>query len=367
MLTHYHDRWRYLHVDEYQDTNRAQYLWIRHLAGKRKNVAVVGDDDQSIYSWRGADLRNILDFERDYPDATVVKLEQNYRSTQLILDAAHAVVSRNEARKDKKLWTENPRGVPDRALRGRLGGRGGRVGRAPGRGARRRSWRGRLVPRPARRRGRRAAPPPARHRGHVSNERPEPRDRGGVPALRPALPARRRHALLPAARGQGRARLPARAAQRLRRAPRTSAIINVPTRGIGEKTIAAVRDEAARRERQRLAGARCAGRVDAELATRTRSAIASFVELIESLRRRVGVLALPELLDAMLEETRLSGDAARRLAGGRGSLGEPARAARGGHAATATWSPRTRSTGCSRRRPSSPTRTPTRRTPTRSR
>ena len=74
--------------------------------------AVVGDDDQSIYSWRGADIRNILDFERDYPDATVVKLEQNYRSTQLILDAAHAVVSRNTARKDKKLWTENAGGRP---------------------------------------------------------------------------------------------------------------------------------------------------------------------------------------------------------------------------------------------------------------
>ena len=112
VLARYQDRWRYLHVDEYQDTNRPQYLWIRALAAKHRNLAVVGDDDQSIYRWRGADIRNILDFERDYPDATVVKLEQNYRSTQLILDAAHAVVSRNTERTDKKLWTEQAGGRP---------------------------------------------------------------------------------------------------------------------------------------------------------------------------------------------------------------------------------------------------------------
>src|SRR4029077_8338762 len=110
VLNRYQERWRYLHVDEYQDTNRAQYLWVRALAAKHHNLCVVGDDDQSIYSWRGADLRNILDFERDEPNATVVKLEQNYRSTQLILDAAHAVVSKNTARTDKKLWTEQAGG-----------------------------------------------------------------------------------------------------------------------------------------------------------------------------------------------------------------------------------------------------------------
>jgi DNA helicase II / ATP-dependent DNA helicase PcrA len=111
VLERYRRRWQFLLVDEYQDTNRAQYLICRQLAGKARNLAVVGDDDQSIYSWRGADLRNILDFEADYPDATVVKLEQNYRSTQTILDAAHAVVSRNSGRKEKRLWTDKGGGT----------------------------------------------------------------------------------------------------------------------------------------------------------------------------------------------------------------------------------------------------------------
>ncbi|MGQ0608963.1 MAG: UvrD-helicase domain-containing protein [Chloroflexota bacterium] len=111
VLARYQGRWQQINVDEYQDTNRAQYLLCRHLSAKHRNLAVVGDDDQSIYSWRGADLRNILDFEADNPDAKVVKLEQNYRSTQTILDAAHAVVSRNAGRKDKKLWTDRGSGA----------------------------------------------------------------------------------------------------------------------------------------------------------------------------------------------------------------------------------------------------------------
>jgi DNA helicase-2/ATP-dependent DNA helicase PcrA len=111
VLARYQGRWQQILVDEYQDTNRAQYLLCSLLAAKHGNLAVVGDDDQSIYSWRGADLRNILDFERDHPTAKVVKLEQNYRSTQTIVDAAHAVVSRNAGRKDKKLWTDRGSGT----------------------------------------------------------------------------------------------------------------------------------------------------------------------------------------------------------------------------------------------------------------
>jgi DNA helicase II / ATP-dependent DNA helicase PcrA len=111
VLARYQGRWQQILVDEYQDTNRAQYLLCSLLAAKHRNLAVVGDDDQSIYSWRGADLRNILDFEADNPDAHVVKLEQNYRSTQTILDAAHSVVSRNAGRKDKKLWTDRGAGT----------------------------------------------------------------------------------------------------------------------------------------------------------------------------------------------------------------------------------------------------------------
>ncbi|MGC8666670.1 MAG: DNA helicase PcrA [Chthonomonadales bacterium] len=112
ILQRYQERFRYILVDEYQDVNYAQYLLLTLLAAKHRNLCVVGDDDQSIYMFRGADVGLILQFERDYPDARVVKLEQNYRSTGTILDAAHAVVSRNQSRKDKRLWTNNPRGCP---------------------------------------------------------------------------------------------------------------------------------------------------------------------------------------------------------------------------------------------------------------
>src|SRR5687767_10834487 len=106
----YADKFRFVMVDEYQDTNRPQYLLIQQLAGKHRNLCVVGDPDQSIYKWRGADLRNILDFEHDFPEAMIVRLERNYRSTQVILDAASAVISQNRNRKEKRLYTDRAGG-----------------------------------------------------------------------------------------------------------------------------------------------------------------------------------------------------------------------------------------------------------------
>ncbi|MEK7480799.1 MAG: UvrD-helicase domain-containing protein [Patescibacteria group bacterium] len=107
----YQHRWRYIHIDEYQDTNHAQYLLTRLLAHAHRNVAVVGDDDQAIYSWRGADWRNILSFQRDWPEARVIALEENYRSSPLILQAANAVIARNAARHPKQLWTRRDGGA----------------------------------------------------------------------------------------------------------------------------------------------------------------------------------------------------------------------------------------------------------------
>jgi DNA helicase II / ATP-dependent DNA helicase PcrA len=112
VLESYQNKFRFIMVDEYQDTNRIQYLLVRKLADAHRNLCVVGDEDQSIYSWRGADIHNILDFEKDFPEAKVVKLEQNYRSTQTIINAATHVIRNNSQRKDKTLFTNNPSGEP---------------------------------------------------------------------------------------------------------------------------------------------------------------------------------------------------------------------------------------------------------------
>ncbi|HTG40092.1 MAG TPA: 3'-5' exonuclease, partial [Methylomirabilota bacterium] len=300
VLARYQDRWRYLHVDEYQDTNRPQYLWIRALAAKHRNLAVVGDDDQSIYRWRGANIRNILDFERDYPDATVVKLERNYRSTQLILDAAHAVVSRNTERTDKKLWTEQAGGRPiqrfeayneeeeaewiARQIEGLTGGR-----------------------------------------GSVLTRRADDDDNDGVPmrardvAVMYRMNAQSRaieesflrygirYQLVGGTRFYARREVKdALAYLRVLRSDTDSVsferIVNVPARAIGDKTIEALRAVARRDDVSTWEAIERAGRGEVEaLAPRARTSLADFAALVRRLRSRVGVLPLPELLDEVLE------------------------------------------------------------------
>jgi DNA helicase-2/ATP-dependent DNA helicase PcrA len=300
-------------VDEYQDTNRAQYLWVRLLAEEHRNLAVVGDDDQSIYSWRGADLRNILDFERDYPDATVVKLEQNYRSTQLILDAAHAVVERNEGRKDKRLWTQNPRGTLIERFEA-------------DREDEEAEWVARQVE--ALVAGRGAAGSILARRADEGDE--ETYELGDIAvmyrtnaqsrALEEAfLRYRIRYQLVGGTRFYQRREVKdALAWLRVLRSDHDVAaferILNVPPRGIGERTLEVLRVLTAARGGDVWSaltaattttgeGALSASGGEAGLGARARNAVAGFVAVVARLRLRVGLVALPELLDTVLEES----------------------------------------------------------------
>jgi DNA helicase-2/ATP-dependent DNA helicase PcrA len=302
VLAHYQQRWGYLHVDEYQDTNRAQYLWVKQLAAVHRNLAVVGDDDQSIYSWRGADLRNILDFEKDYPDATVVKLEQNYRSTQLILDAAHAVVEHNEGRKDKKLWTENPRGVLiERFEADREDEEAEWVARqiealVAGRGEA-----GSILSRRA-------------HDGEDTEYRFQDvavmyRTNAQSRAIEEAfLRYDLRYQLIGGTRFYQRREVKdALAYLRTLRNNRDVAaferIINVPARSIGSRTIEVLRELAVEREGDVWAAIGAAIDGQGDLGPRARKALTSFRAVITRLRSRVGIANLPELLDITLEES----------------------------------------------------------------
>ena len=299
VLERYQDRWRYLHVDEYQDTNRPQYLWIKALAAKHRNLAVVGDDDQSIYGWRGADIRNILDFERDWPEATVVKLEQNYRSTQLILDAAHAVVSRNQARSDKKLWTD------------RAGGR--QIERFEAYNEEEEAeWIARRVEDLS---GAHGSPLTRR-----ADENAEPYHLRDIAILYRTNAQSRaieeaclrygiRYQVVGGTRFYSRREVKdALAYLRILRSDSDivsfERIINVPTRSIGDKTIEVIRAVANRDDVSYWGAleAAAAGAVP-ELGSRPRGAIAEFVALVKRLRTRIGVLPLPELLDEVLERS----------------------------------------------------------------
>jgi DNA helicase-2/ATP-dependent DNA helicase PcrA len=305
VLARYQDRWHYLHVDEYQDTNRAQYLWIKALASKRGNLAVVGDDDQSIYSWRGADLRNILDFERDWPKATVVKLERNYRSTQLILDAAHAVVSRNTARKDKKLWTEISGGLKiqrfeaynedeeaewiARQVEGLIGGRGTALTRRADESDEDTKFRARDIA--------------VMYRMNAQSRAIE------ESFLRYGL----RYQLIGGTRFYARREVKdALAYLRILRSDTDSVsferVINVPARSIGDKTVEALRAAAAATDSDTGEPGTYWGAIERGgrgelplLASRTRNALAEFAALVRRLRTRIGALPLPELLDEVLE------------------------------------------------------------------
>jgi ATP-dependent DNA helicase UvrD/PcrA len=305
VLARYQDRWRYLHVDEYQDTNRAQYLWVKALASRFGNLAVVGDDDQSIYSWRGADLRNILDFERDWPNATVVKLERNYRSTQLILDAAHAVVSRNTARKDKKLWTDMAGGLKiqrfeaynedeeaewvARQVEGLIGGRGTALTRRADESDEDTRFRARDIA--------------VMYRMNAQSRAIE------ESFLRYGL----RYQLIGGTRFYARREVKdALAYLRILRSDTDSVsferIINVPARSIGDKTVEALRAAATTTDPVSGEAGTYWGAIERGargelpiLAARTRVALAEFAALVRRLRSRIGVLPLPELLDDVLE------------------------------------------------------------------
>jgi DNA helicase-2/ATP-dependent DNA helicase PcrA len=263
---------------------------------------VVGDDDQSIYGWRGANIANILDFERDYPEVTVVKLEQNYRSTQLILDAAHAVVSRNERRTDKKLWTQNQGGVPiqrfeafneeeeaewiARQVEGLIG--------ATGRSA----WL-------------------TRRADDDEVTRFRPRDLAVMYRMNSQSRAIEeaflrygiRYQLVGGTRFYQRREVKdALAYLRVLRSDTDAVsyerVINVPARGIGDKSVEGLRRWADTHENSMYAAIEAAGRGEIEgLTSRARTAIGEFFALVARLRRRIGVLPLPELLDEVLEQS----------------------------------------------------------------
>ncbi len=300
VLAKYQQRWQYLHVDEYQDTNRPQYLWVRALAAAHRNLCVVGDDDQSIYGWRGANVQNILDFERDYPEATVVKLEQNYRSTQLILDAAHAVVSRNERRTDKKLWTQNQGGVPIQRFEAfnedeeaewigrQVEGLIGQTGRG--------SWLTRRADDDESTRFRPKDVAVMYRMNAQSRAIEEAFLRYGI-----------RYQLVGGTRFYQRREVKdALAYLRVLRSDTDGVsferIINVPARGIGDKSVEALRRYAVKHEDNVFAAVTAASRGEVEgIGPRIRTSLGEFGALVARLRTRIGVLPLPELLDDVLE------------------------------------------------------------------
>jgi len=316
VLARYQRRWSYLLVDEYQDTNRVQYRLCRLLAAVHRNLAVVGDDDQSIYSWRGADLRNILDFEHDWPDAKVVKLEQNYRSTQTILDAAHAVVSRLADRKDKRLWTDRGAGAAVSVFdayneyeEAEFVGR--QVERLASSADRRRGWSALLTRRaedddPGTAEPVGSAAGPMRFGDIAVAYRVNAQSRVLEEAfMRFGIP----YQLVGGVRFYERREVKdALAYARLARNPADRValerVVNVPPRGIGDKTVAELRAWADGRGTS-LWEAVGAADTNPNLASRSRTALASFAELVRALNALAEAGSASAVLEACLETSGL--------------------------------------------------------------
>ncbi len=316
VLARYQRRWQYILVDEYQDTNRTQYRLCALLAAVHQNLAVVGDDDQSIYSWRGADLRNILDFERDWPKAKVVKLEQNYRSTQTILDAAHAVVSRVEGRKDKRLWTDRGSGSAIQVFdayneyeEAEFVAR--QVERLASSADRRRGWSSLLTTRAddepaAGEPGVDGAAGPMKFGDIAVAYRVNAQSRVLEEAfMRFGIP----YQLVGGVRFYERREVKdalgyARLARNLGDRVALERVINVPARGIGEKTVSELRAWADHRGATMWAAVEAA-ESNANLATRARTAIAGFAELMRGLAALAAAEPTSAVLEACLERSGL--------------------------------------------------------------
>jgi DNA helicase-2/ATP-dependent DNA helicase PcrA len=280
----YQSRFRHMFIDEYQDTNLAQYVMVKLLSEKHRNLTVVGDDDQSIFQWRGADVRNILSFRRDYPDATVITLEQNYRSTQVILDAAHAVIRHNVERADKRLWTDRTGGEPVRlisvfdeqeealAVCGEIEMLIGREGFSLSDCA-------------------------VLYRTNAQSRAFED------VLLRRGIPYRLVGGLRFYERREVKDVL---AYLRLIANPRDSVsfgrVVNVPRRKIGDRTVAELERTA---RRKRISPFEAVSRLDdtAEITPAARSALADFDRLIDGLRDLSERMPLPQFLDRVLEDT----------------------------------------------------------------
>jgi len=282
VLEFYQNKFRYIHVDEYQDTNHAQYVLCRMLAERHRNICVVGDSDQSIYRWRGADITNILNFEKDYPEAVTILLEQNYRSTANILNAANAVISRNVGRKPKNLWTDRGPGEPIRVCQAESEHEEG------------------LYVASEIRRNREAG---HRYSDHAVLYRTNAQSRVIEEML---IKAEIPYRIVGGIRFYERKEIKDLLAYlRLVSNPHDDIslerIINVPKRGIGETTFAKLAAEAARRGTSFFEVLGDPEGLD--VTGRTRAALGEFRKMIEDLSRMVDYLSVTELTEQVLERT----------------------------------------------------------------